>query len=55
MCTFFKLEQQRIKQLQIALKVYAEREILFRSGSVVVTLQFRKRREHLVKGHRGQP
>ena len=46
---FFKLEQQRIKQLEIALKVDAEREILFRSGSVVVTLQFRNRREHLVK------
>ena len=46
---FFKLEQQRIKQLEIASKLDAEREILFRSGSVVVTLQFGNRREHLVK------
>ena len=42
---FFKLEQQRIKQL----------EIIFRSGSVVVTLQFRNRREHFVKRRRRQP
>ena len=38
---FFKLEQLRIKRVEIALKVDAEQEILFRSGSVVVTLQFR--------------
>ena len=50
---FFMLEQQRIKQVEIALKVDAEQEILFRSESVVVTLQFRNRREHLVK--RQQP
>ena len=40
---FFKLEQQRIKRIEISLKVDAEREILFCSGSVVVTLQFRNR------------
>ena len=45
---YFKLEQRRIKRLEIALKVDAEREILFRSGSVVVKLQFRNRREHSV-------
>ena len=44
---FFKLEQQKIKRVEIALKVDAEQEILFRSGSVVVTLQFRNRRQHL--------
>ena len=33
-----KLEQRRIKQLEIALKVDAEQEILFCCGSVVVTL-----------------
>ena len=44
---FFKLEQQRIKRVEIALKVDAEQEILFRSGSVVVTLQFRNRRQRL--------
>ena len=43
---FFKLEQHRIKPVEIALKVDAEQEILFRSGSVVVTL--RNRREHPV-------
>ena len=51
---FFKLEEPRIKELEYALKVDAEREILFRSGSVVVTLQFRNRREHLVKRRRGK-
>ena len=45
---FLKLEQRRIKRIEIALKVDAEREILFRSGSVVVTLQFRNRRGHPV-------
>ena len=45
---FFKLEQRRIKRIEIALKDVAEREILFRSGSVVVTLQFRNRRGHPV-------
>ena len=45
---FFKLEQRRIKRIEIALKVDAEQEILFRSGSVVVTLQFRNRRGHPV-------
>ena len=45
---FFKLEQQRIKQVEIALNVDAEQGILFRSGSVVVTLQFRNRRGHPV-------
>ena len=38
------LEQQRTKQTEIALKVNAKREILFHSGSVVVTLKFRNRR-----------
>ena len=52
---FFKLEQQRIKQVEIALNVDEEQEILFRSGSVVVTLQFRNRRDHLVRRHRRQP
>ena len=42
----FKLEQQRIKQLEIALKLDAEREILIRSGSAVVT-------HHLLKRHHG--
>ena len=51
----FKLEQQTIKQLEIGLKVDAEREMLFRFRSVVVTLQFRNRRKHLVKGSRLQP
>ena len=45
---FFKLEQRRFKRIEIALRVDAEREILFRSGSVVVTLQFRNRRGHPV-------
>ena len=40
---FFNLEQQRIKQIEMVLKVDTEREMLFRSGSVVVTLQFRNR------------
>ena len=31
----FKLEQRRIKRVEIALKVYAERETLFRSGSLI--------------------
>ena len=44
---FFKLEKQRLKRVEIALKVDAEQEILFRSGSVVVTLQFRNRRQRL--------
>ena len=44
---FFKLEQRRIKRVEIALKVDVEQEILFRSGSVVVTLQFRNRRQRL--------
>ena len=44
---FFKLEQQRLKWVEIALKVDAKQEILFRSGSVVVTLQFRNRRQRL--------
>ena len=44
---FFKLEQRRIKRVEIALKVDAEQVILFRSGSVVVTLQFRNRRQRL--------
>ena len=35
---FFKLEHQRIKELEIALKVDDERKILFCCGFVVVTL-----------------